>query len=166
MGNAKSNLNQGFAVKQEVLDADKRLEGKLSKGGRVCVVGHDQEAVVTGFSRVYVWAAIDGKIWRFLKSNVYLPGEEPPSKPVASDAPAPVSASASSGSLGMPGSIQAQPQRQVTPASDPAIQKVFKRYDKDGSGQMEAKELRSCLRQLNVLVDDVEGDEVRRPARL
>ena len=25
----------------------------------MCVVGHDQEAVVTGFSRVYVWAAID-----------------------------------------------------------------------------------------------------------
>ena len=87
-------------------------------------------------------------------------------KPNSSAAPplgmAGVVRAASSRSLGMPNSIQAQPQSVVAPASDPAIQKVFGRYDKDGSGQMEAKELRSCLRQLNVLVDDAEGDEVRR----
>ena len=166
MGNVKSNLSQGFGMNQEVLDANNRLAGKLSKGGRVRVVGFEQEAIVTGFSTAYVWAAIDGKISKYLKTVVYMPGEEPPT-PAASAAPPPVAAasSASSGSLGMPGSIQAQPQSVVAPASDPAIQKVFGKYDKDGSGQMEAKELRSCLRQLNVLVDDAEGDEVRhRPA--
>ena len=164
MGNVKSNLNQGFELNQEVVDSNARLAGKLSKGCRVRVVGFEQEAIVTGFDSAYVWAAIDGNIGKYIKTTVYMPGEEPPT-PAASAAPPPISAasSASSGSLGMPGSIQAQPQsREVIPASDPAIQKVFGKYDKDGSGQMEAKELRSCLRQLNVLVDDAEGDEVRR----
>jgi len=159
MGNVKSNLNQGFELNQEVVDSSARLAGKLSKGCRVRVVGFEQEAIVTGFDSAHVWAAIDGHIGKYIKTTVYMPGEEPPKPRLLVSA----ASSASSGSLGMPGSIQAQPQsREVIPASDPAIQKVFGKYDKDGSGQMEAKELRSCLRQLNVLVDDAEGDEVRR----
>ena len=44
--------------------------------------------------------------------------------------------------------------------ADGAIMKAFAKYDKNGSGQMEAKELRGCLRSLGVLVDEAEGDEV------
>ena len=141
-----------FGINQEVLDANARLEGKLSKGTRVRIVGYDQEAVVTGVDKVYVWFTINGSITKHYKMNIYMSGEMPPS----------IFAATLSGSLGMPSAIQAHPQSQIAFVSDPAIQKVFAKYDKDGSGQMEAKELRSCLRQLNVLVDDAEGGEVSR----
>lgn len=45
------------------------------------------------------------------------------------------------------------------------IGKAFRRYDKDGSGQMEAKEIRGCLRSLGVLVDEQEGQQVRPSAK-
>jgi len=41
-----------------------------------------------------------------------------------------------------------------------AIQKAFAKYDRDGTGKIEAKELRGCLRSLGVLVDEAEGDEI------
>ena len=41
-----------------------------------------------------------------------------------------------------------------------AIQKAFAKYDRDGTGTIEVKELRGCLRSLGVLVDEAEGDEV------
>ena len=40
------------------------------------------------------------------------------------------------------------------------IGKAFRSYDKDGSGRMEAREIRACLRSMGVLVDEYEGQEV------
>ena len=38
---------------------------------------------------------------------------------------------------------------------------AFQRYDTDGSGRMEAREIRGCLLSLGVLVDQHEGTEVQ-----
>ena len=47
---------------------------------------------------------------------------------------------------------------------DTIINKAFAMYDVTESGRMDAKNVRICRRSMGVLVDQHDGDEVRRPA--